>query len=293
MNFLNTIWQSISGVVLSIRISDILDICIVAYLLYKLIQLVRETQAAQLVKGILLLILGYLLAAWFHLKTLSLILNNIFGWGILALIVLFQPELRRMLERVGRTRVRGHFGFLTPKRENEQIAKEWDKCIRIVASTCEKLSSTKTGALIVFERLSRLGEQIETGVLINADVSSELLQNIFFKNSPLHDGAVIIRDARILAASCFLPKPQKEELIGRDLGSRHRAAIGMSENADALVVVVSEETGSVSVASNGYLKYNLSKTQLINYLRDRILVDFAPKSISKKGGKTEVKNERD
>lgn len=282
MGIFHTVWQSISGVLLSIRLTDILDIGIISFLFYKMIQLVRETQAAQLVKGILLLILAYVAAVLFHLKTLGLILNNIFGWGILALIVLFQPELRRMLERVGRARVRGHFGFFTSKSESEAIIKEWERCIRIVVGACEKLSSTKTGALIVCERLTKLGEQIETGVIINADVCEELLLNLFFKNSPLHDGAVIIRDARILAASCFLPKPQKEELIGRDLGSRHRAAIGMSENSDALIIVVSEETGSVSVASNGYLKYNLSKTQLISFLRDRILGDVVPKNRVKK-----------
>lgn len=286
MDFINTAWQMISGVIMSFRFTDFIDICIVAYLFYKCIQLVQETQAAQLVKGILLLLLAALAASVLHLKTLSLLLNNIFSWGLLAVIVLFQPELRRMLERVGRTKVRGKFNFFTTTTEQELLNKRWDRCIHIIANACESLSRTKTGALIVFERDTRLGEQIDTGVIIHADVSEELIGNLFFKNSPLHDGAVIIRDGSILAASCFLPKPRKEEFIARELGSRHRAAIGMSENSDALVLIVSEETGSISVAADGNLKRDLTKTALITYLKDGIIPKTAEEKKKKKHWRT-------
>ena len=188
-------------------------------------------------------------------------------------MVLFQPELRRALERVGRTKVSGRrlSNLFSGKSEEEQNIRRWEKAINTIASAAESLSKTKTGALIVFERQSKLGEQIATGVEINADISEELIGNIFFKNSPLHDGAMIIRDARILAASCFLPKPEKEELIARELGSRHRAAIGMSENSDAVILVVSEETGAISVAENGEIIRHLTKEQLVDYLTSRII----------------------
>ncbi len=271
MDALITFGQMILGVFQSFRLSDLIDILIIAFLVYKVIQMVKETQSAQLIKGILLLVVVAILSTILNLRTLNLILSNIFSWGLLAIIVMFQPELRKMLERVGRTRVSKKFNLFSTTTEEEQLAKNWNRTIQRVATACESLSRTKTGALLVFERQARLGEQIDTGVELNADVSEELLGNIFFKNSPLHDGAVILRDARILAAGCFLPKPQKEERIARNLGSRHRAAIGMSENSDALVLVVSEETGCISIAENGRLTRRLNRTALVEYLTEGLI----------------------
>lgn len=282
MEALATFWQMIVGVFESFRITDLIDILIIAYLIYKVIQIVKETQSAQLVKGILLLVIVAFISTILNLKTVNLILTNIFSWGLLAIIVLFQPELRKILERVGRASVSQKINIFSTTTEEEKIAKKWSRTIQRVAVACERLSHTKTGALIVFERKTRLGEEIETGVELNADVSEELLGNIFFKNSPLHDGAMILRDARILAAGCFLPKPQKEELIARDLGSRHRAAIGMSENSDALVLVVSEETGSISIAENGRLIRRLNRTDIVDYLSERLIPKIPEESHRKK-----------
>ncbi|MBC5786457.1 MULTISPECIES: diadenylate cyclase CdaA [Clostridiaceae] len=271
--FFSAVGEVIGGVIASFRINDLLDILLVAFLVYKGIQLVKETRAAQLLKGILLLCVVLVVSNLLDLKTINILLNYIFNFGLVAIVVLFQPELRRALERVGRTKVSGRrlSNLFSGKSEEEQNIRRWEKAINTIASAAESLSKTKTGALIVFERQSKLGEQIATGVEINADISEELIGNIFFKNSPLHDGAMIIRDARILAASCFLPKPEKEELIARELGSRHRAAIGMSENSDAVILVVSEETGAISVAENGEIIRHLTKEQLVDYLTSRII----------------------
>lgn len=270
MAFFQSIWEVISGTIISIEWNDVLDILIIAFLVYKGIQLIRETRAAQLLKGIMLLVLALFVSSFLNLKTMNLLLNNVFNWGLLAVVVLFQPEMRRALEKVGRTRL-GSFSLLGAAGYEGQQIELAGNAIESVANICEAFSDTKTGALIVFERQIRLGEQISTGVEINASISEELLGNIFFKNSPLHDGAVIIRENRILAAACFLPKPQKEEFISRNLGSRHRAAIGMSENSDAIVVVVSEETGAISTAENGRLTRYLTKGQLTGYLNSRLI----------------------
>lgn len=269
-SFFQSVWDTMVGVVKSFGLNDLLDILLVTFLVYKAIQIIRETRAAQLIKGILLLCVAWVLAQMLNLRTITLLLQGVFSWGIVAVIVLFQPELRRTLERVGRTKV-GKLNIFSSQSEDEKQLHDWEHAIDTIASAAETLSMTKTGALIVFERQSRLGEQIDTGVEINAEISQELIGNIFFKNSPLHDGAMIIRDARILAASCFLPKPQKEELIARELGSRHRAAIGMSENSDAIILVVSEETGAISIAENGVLTRNYNKETLAKYLKDKII----------------------
>lgn len=253
----------------SIKFSDILDICIITFLAYSILKIVRETRAEQLVKGILLLAVASLLATQFELKTVSFALRNVFQIGIIALIVLFQPELRRALERIGRSKVTDLPVFSSESSDKRQPV--WGKAIDDIASSCVELSSTATGALIVIECKTKLGEQIATGVAIGAVTSKELFGNIFFPNSPLHDGAVIIRDGIIFAASCFLPKPQKEEGISSKLGSRHRAAIGISEVSDAIVIIVSEETGTISIARDGVLTRNYDKETLEEYLTSNIL----------------------
>ena len=263
---------SVWNVFKSIRISDIIDIIILTFLIYHGILLIRETRAQQLVKGILFMIAFYLIAVFLRLQTMRYLLKLLFQWGILAIIILFQPEFRRILEKMGRTRFTRFQIFGSSEDENNII--KMRECIDAVCEASADLSSTKTGALIIFERTTKLGEQIATGTVLNCTPSAAVLGNIFFPNTPLHDGAVILRDGNILAAGCFLPKPQKEELIDKQLGSRHRAAIGMSENSDAIVIVVSEETGAISVAENGELTRGYTKDSL----KKMLMLSLVPES---------------
>lgn len=265
LSVLNSIW----GVFRSIGINDIIDICILSYLIYNAIKLIRETRAQQLTKGILVLIISYLVAIIFNLQTIRFLLKICFQWGFLVLIILFQPELRRMLEKVGRTKI-AEFSFFNSN-DMSDTEEHWKPAINAICDAAQNLSSTKTGALIICERKTKLGEQIATGTILNCIPSQAIFGNIFFPNTPLHDGAVIIRDGIILAAGCFLPRPQKDELINKQLGSRHRAAIGMSENSDAIVIVVSEETGNISVAENGELTRGYTKETLKKMLVNRLI----------------------
>lgn len=245
---------------------DILDILVLSYLVYVVMKLVRETRAGQLLKGILLLLIVYIISVWINMKAISYLLSETLNIGMIAVIILFQPELRRTLEKAGYTKLGLRFtgGYGT----DEGV---WSNAIDVICDSCVELSATSTGALIVIERQTRLGEQIDNGTILDAIPSKELFGNIFYNKTPLHDGAVIVRDGKILAAACFLPKPQKEELINKRLGSRHRAAIGMSENSDAIVIVVSEETGAISVAENGVLKSGFTRENLHHLLTDRLI----------------------
>ncbi len=273
MGIISDIGQIMLSVLKSISISDVIDMILLSYLLYKGIKLIRETRAEQLIKGIVLLTIAYFIVNLLELKTMSFLLENFFQWGILAIIIMFQPELRRVLEKMGRTKV-SSFGVFSIGNEMEtDLFYKWTVAIDAIVEASSELSSTTTGALIVIERQTKLGEQIDTGTIINATPSSAVLGNIFFPNTPLHDGAVIIRDGVILAAGCFLPKPQKEEFINKQLGSRHRAAIGMSENSDAIVIVISEETGTISIAEDGQLTRGFNKDSLKKILKAKIIPD--------------------
>ena len=279
MDWLYTIGSYIKSVFINFSYSDAIDMFVLAWLIYKGFILVRETRAGGLLKGIIVLTVAYFFASFLKMKTLTFILSRAFDVGILAIVVLFQPELRRSLEKMGHSRVSklpvfSSFG----SDSSDQTALKWNTAIESICDACDDLASTSTGALIVVEQESKLGEQIDTGTIINAIPSKELLGNIFYPKTPLHDGAVIIRDGIVLAAACFLPKPQKEELINKQLGSRHRAAIGMSENSDAIVIVVSEETGTISVAENGELTRCFSRDSLKKLLRTRLLPE-KPKKV--------------
>ncbi len=271
MDSVQTVIGAIVGVLKTFSVSDLLDIVILAYIIYKGIMIVRETRAQQLVKGLLLLGAIFLAAMLFHLSALEFLLKNLFSIGAIAIIIVFQPELRRILDKVGRAKVRdlGVFNFSAD--HVEQVRKVWSGAIAEISKACRELSQTKTGALIVIERQTKLGEQIATGVRVDAQITSELLGNLFFHNSPLHDGAVIVRDGRIHSASCFLPKPVKEENIARNFGARHRAAIGMSENSDAIIIVVSEETGNISVAMDGELFVGYTQEELELFLKGKLI----------------------
>ena len=269
--YLLDIWNSILSVFRSMTFIDILDIIFLTIILYWVIKLVRETRAEQLVKGLVVLAAVLFLLNQFEFKAMRVISELVVNSGLIAFIVMFQPELRRALEKVGRTKVMKSILTFDPTIP-ETTGRE-QQAIEQIVLACEKLSRTATGALIVIEQQTKLGEQIETGTIINAIPSEELFRNIFFPNTPLHDGAVIIRNAMIYAAGCFLPKPSKEELINKELGSRHRAAIGMSEVSDAIIIVVSEETGMISIAENGRLERGFDRERLSDHLKAKLLPD--------------------
>ena len=239
-----------------LRISDFIDVFIVAIILYYLINLIRETRAMQLVKGIIFLFIVFFMSQWLKLNALNYILGGAMQIGAFALVVIFQPELRNLLERMGRFNVGNIIDFAADTSDEEL-----QRVIESISVAAANMSESRTGALIVMERSTRLGEFISTGTMLDANVSSGLLENIFVPNTPLHDGAVIIRNNKIVTAGCLLPLTANNNL-SRDLGTRHRAAIGLSEVTDAVIIVVSEETGKISIALNGSLTRNLSKESL-------------------------------
>ena len=245
----------------NITFRNIIDIIIVAYILYEFYILIKETRAEQLLKGLIFIIVVMKLSDWLGLVTLYWIIKNTLTVGVIALIIIFQPELRKALEHLGRSR------FLTKRlfETDEDIKRVVDE-ITIAVSN---MAHTKTGALIIIEQETGLNDFVENGVKIDGLVSSELLENIFFENSPLHDGAVIIRKDRILAAGCVLPLTEQE--INKELGTRHRAAVGVTESSDAIAIVVSEETGTISISVNGRLTRGYNVERLKNVLT-KILV---------------------
>ena len=247
----------------TISFIDIIDILIVAYIIYRVMKLLKDTSAERLVKGIIVLVGIMLLASMLHLTMISWLLQQALSVGVFAVVVVFQPELRRLLEQIGK----GNFSrLIVPAVDPDEV----ESMISATVSACADMSRTKTGALIVFERRERLGEIISTGTAVDAAPSAELIKNIFFKNSPLHDGAMVVRAGRICAAGCVLPLSGNQSL-SRDLGTRHRAAVGMSESADSVLVVVSEETGAISVAIGGMLKRHLSPDMLRKLLENELL----------------------
>lgn len=253
---------------------DIIDIIIVSYVIYKAISLLKETRAQTLLKGILILLVIMQVSGWMQLNTINYILRNTMQVGVLALIILFQPELRRILDKVGRS----NLGiFKSDEKSGDTVSLE---TIKSIAETADSLSRTKTGALMVILRQTKLGEVISTGTPIDAQVSPQLLKNLFFPKSPLHDGAVIIDSGRVVAAGCYLPLTDDISL-SKELGTRHRAGIGISETADCVVVIVSEETGKISLALNGNLTRNLSGESLGKWL-EKLLIPQTSKTIPAK-----------
>ncbi len=253
MQFMDTITKYIQ----IIRINDLFDVVIVALLVYYLIKLIRETRAMQLFKGLLFIAAVFLISSILKLTALNYILTGTIQIGLFALVVIFQPELRNMLERLGRFSVISNI----ISSSDDEKTKQTENTINAVVLAASNMSSTKTGALMVLERETRLGEYLSTGTPLNADISDRLLINIFVHNTPLHDGATIIRGNKIITAACVLPLTANTN-ISPDLGTRHRAALGLSEATDAVVVVVSEETGKISIAMNGTLTRNLTQDSL-------------------------------
>ncbi len=258
------ILDNLQGYLKLASITDIIDILIVAFLIYKVLTLVRQTNAIQIIKAILILLVLLWVSQLLSLHVLNFLLMNTMQIGFLALIIVFQPELRRLLEQVGRSRFPSLLG------RSQAYPTEMDQAIIQTVEACASLSWSRTGALIVFERNVPLTDVIKTGTVMDAQVNSMVLKNIFFPKAPLHDGAVIISGARISGAGCMLPMSANTSL-SRDLGMRHRAGVGVSENSDAVSVIVSEETGSISVATGGMLKRHLASETLEILLRNELL----------------------
>lgn len=252
-----------------VKITDILDIAIIAFLIYKIITFTVKTNTARGFKGILLIIIAMWMSSLLKLNVINFLLGKTMELGILAIIILFQPELRRILERVGSGKMFNIFG-----RQLKESRIETAIVQTVLA--CADMSRSRIGALIIFEREIKIDDPIKTGTIINADTSAELLKNIFYPKAPLHDGAVIIRNDQIAAAGCMLPLSTNPNL-SRDLGMRHRAGIGMSEVSDAVVVIVSEETGSISVSVDGMLKRHLALDTFERLLRNELMPDEEPK----------------
>ena len=264
--FKNSIFQTVHYL-LSARVPDLIDILLVAYLIYKLIGVIRRTNSHTIAKGVIIVLMVLWVSDWFNLTVIHFLLSKTVEVGLLALVILFQPELRRALEKVGSGSIISLF------RGNVQV-QAMDTAITQTVIACKAMSKNKTGALIVFERINKLDNQINTGTIINSDTTAELLKNVFFNKAPLHDGAVIISEGRIVAAGCMLPLSSNQNL-SRDLGMRHRAGIGMSEHSDAVVAIVSEETGAISIAVDGMLKRHLSPETFEKILRNEMIIEEA------------------
>ena len=252
------------------KLVDLLDILIIAFLIYQLLGFVNRTRAGQLAKGALIVMAVYLVANILNMRTVTWLLNSLLQVGLLTLVVLFQPEIRRALERMGQTD-QWAYRFFNKNRYNDTSLKgAWRSAIIAICDAAERFSETKTGALIVLERNTNLSEIVRTGTPVNSAVNLEVLGTIFYEGTPLHDGAAIIEDGRIKAAGCVLPLSNNLDL-GKDMGTRHRACLGIAENSDAIAIVVSEETGIISMAKNGVLIRHFDRQTLYTRLIDEMI----------------------
>ena len=280
--------SSIQSIMSNFRPEDALDIAIVSYIVYKMIGIIRETRAMQLIRGLVIIIVAFFVSDIFNLYLLNWLLKSLFTMGLFAVVVLFQPELRRALEQVGRKNLMNTNSFRNIDK-NKAV-----ETVDSLVSAIDDFSATRTGALIAIERETMLNDIIETGVVVDAEISIRLLGNLFYEGSPLHDGGVIIRGARIHAASCVFPLTEKKN-IGRNLGTRHRAGVGLSEVCDALIIIVSEETGVVSIAEDGKIRRfvdlkTIEKMLLNMYLpSERGMYGRVAKLVRRKGGKHDAK----
>ena len=269
MEHIAQLGQTILNLARNFTFKDAVDVAIVTILLYSAIKLVRETRAGQLVKGIILLVVLFLISSWQNLLMLNAILRAFLSSGIVIVVVLFQPEIRKALEQVGHSKVAQSLVSAVSTKESEDMAKT-RKAIEGVVDATQILQQLRMGALIVFERKTKLGEIVATGTVVEAAPSAQLIANIFFNKAPLHDGGMIIREGQVYAAGCILPLTSNEN-VSAELGTRHRAALGMSENSDAVVVVVSEETGQISIAMEGKLTRNYNRVTLREVLESALI----------------------
>lgn len=274
---INSFFSEFLDMIFRININDVVDILIVTYIFYKVFMFIKDTRAEQVLKGIVLLFVITQISKIFKLHTLYWILIKTLDLGFIAALIIFQPELRAGLEYIGRTK----FSFFS--KNNISVSEEkLNKTIEEIVEALYSLSRQKIGALIILERHTKIGDIINTGTIIDGEVSRQLLINIFIPNTPLHDGAVVIRDSEIKAAACFLPLTQSKDL-SKELGTRHRAAIGVSEVSDCISLIVSEETGDVSIAKAGKIYRKISKERMTNILRSNLKVTSQEKSFFKGG----------
>ena len=276
-------WEWMVSIAMNLQFKDAVDIIIVAFLIYGVVKLVRETRAGQLVKGLFLLVILFIISSYFNLVMVSRVLAYFFQFAFVAILIVFQPEIRKALEQVGRNNVGQSIAAVVTGRDRSYDRAQIRKAINAVVDGVGILQQLKMGALIVFERKTKLGDIIETGTQINCEPSGQIVGNIFFNKAPLHDGAMIIRDGMIHAAGCILPLT-KNTSVSAELGTRHRAALGVSEESDAVVVVVSEETGQISVAVNGVLARRFTRDTLRDVLEGYLIPQEEASTVRRKFG---------
>ncbi len=274
-------WEWMVSIAMNFQFKDAVDIIIVAFLIYGVVKLVRETRAGQLVKGLFLLVVLFIISSYFNLVMVSRVLAYFFQFAFVAILIVFQPEIRKALEQVGRNNVGQSIAAVVTGRDRNYDRAQIRKAINAVVDGVGILQQLKMGALIVFERKTKLGDIIETGTQINCEPSGQIVGNIFFNKAPLHDGAMIIRDGMIHAAGCILPLT-KNTSVSAELGTRHRAALGVSEESDAVVVVVSEETGQISVAVNGVLACRFTRDTLRDVLEGYLIPQEEASTVRRK-----------
>lgn len=281
IELLQEFFSNLISVFKTFEIKDAADIIAITFIVFGLFKLVRETRAEQLLKGIVILMVVYVTSSLFKLTMLTTLIKVLLEFGVILLVIIFQPEIRKALEQIGRSKLSlKTLNIVTSPFRTEEWSKSQEKAIVSAVDSAMLLSKLKTGALIVFEKDTMLSDIAATGTILDAKPSVTLISNIFFDKSPLHDGATIIRDGRILASGCILPLSQNEN-IDPSLGTRHRAAIGMSEESDAAIIVVSEETGTISIAAKGTLVPLKERETLINELKSLIIPDKDEKKESK------------
>lgn len=276
-------WEWMVSIAMNFQFKDAVDIIIVAFLIYGVVKLVRETRAGQLVKGLFLLVILFIISSYFNLVMVSRVLAYFFQFAFVAILIVFQPEIRKALEQVGRNNVGQSIAAVVTGRDRSYDRAQIRKAINAVVDGVGILQQLKMGALIVFERKTKLGDIIETGTQINCEPSGQIVGNIFFNKAPLHDGAMIIRDGMIHAAGCILPLT-KNTSVSAELGTRHRAALGVSEESDAVVVVVSEETRQISVAVNGVLARRFTRDTLRDVLEGYLIPQEEASTVRRKFG---------
>lgn len=274
-------WEWMVSIAMNFQFKDAVDIIIVAFLIYGVVKLVHETRAGQLVKGLFLLVILFIISSYFNLVMVSRVLAYFFQFAFVAILIVFQPEIRKALEQVGRNNVGQSIAAVVTGRDRSYDRAQIRKAINAVVDGVGILQQLKMGALIVFERKTKLGDIIETGTQINCEPSGQIVGNIFFNKAPLHDGAMIIRDGMIHAAGCILPLT-KNTSVSAELGTRHRAALGVSEESDAVVVVVSEETGQISVAVNGVLARRFTRDTLRDVLEGYLIPQEEASTVRRK-----------
>ena len=274
-------WEWMVSIAMNFQFKDAVDIIIVAFLIYGVVKLVRETRAGQLVKGLFLLVILFIISSYSNLVMVSRVLAYFFQFAFVAILIVFQPEIRKALEQVGRNNVGQSIAAVVTGRDRSYDRAQIRKAINAVVDGVGILQQLKMGALIVFERKTKLGDIIETGTQINCEPSGQIVGNIFFNKAPLHDGAMIIRDGMIHAAGCILPLT-KNTSVSAELGTRHRAALGVSEESDAVVVVVSEETGQISVAVNGVLARRFTRDTLRDVLEGYLIPQEEASTVRRK-----------